>query len=793
METHVKVAVAALMLLSSFTFGAATGGRDSEAPVVVFDADTSWAFSPPTDTYRADAVLDLRSLNEKVAGETGFIGLSQDGMDFVKGDGTPIRFWSIVSGPGKFTHEQMDVHTRFLAKLGVNMARAFGAVCDNSEGAKITDVNDKVIDGLHYYVAAAKKNGIYCMVCPFWAHATVPGSWGIEGYSNEAAWGVLFFNDDYQEGFKAWVRELYTRTNKYTGIPLKDEPAVAIIQIMNEDSLLFHTFKAIKEPQLKILRTKFGNWLKDKYGSLAQATNAWQGESHEQDDFAAGELGLYQTWEFTLEYIGRSGPAKRVRMADQLHFLAWIQRKFYADMADFYRNELGCKQLINAMNWKSGDPIILDDVERWTYSANEVIAVNRYTGVTHVGENRGYRIDPGHLFISEPVVKNPATLPCALKQVQGAPFMITESAWVRPTRYKAVGPMLIAAYMSLTGVDSLYWFAVSQPQWELDSRRLWWPMGDSYTVTKWSGSLPEQMGMFPANALAFRHDYIAAAQEPVVHEERSLASLWRQDVPIISEGGKFDPNRDEGAFAAESGVKQDVDRLAFLVGPVEVKYGGDEQNTRVLPELDSYIDREKGVVKSVTSQIALDYKDGILRVNAPKYQGVGGFLRDGGGTYELTDVTITSGNEYAAIIVTAMDDKPLKDSGKVLVQVGTIARPTGWATQQVETNIQGRALVMQKIIDTGDPPLRIDNTRAWIEVRNPHLNKATLLDVSGYKAAEVPFEQTGEALQIALPPNTMYLVLESEPVPDKEGVEEPQTPSAPEGEAVPSAGPDPAA
>jgi hypothetical protein len=70
---------------------------------------------------------------------------------------------------------------------------------------------------------------------------------------------------------------------------------------------------------------------------------------------------------------------------------------------------------------------------------------------------------------------------------------------------------------------------------------------------------------------------------------------------------------------------------------------------------------------------------------------------------------------------------------------------------------------MQKIIDTGDPPLRIDDTRVWLEVRNPKLAKATLLDVSGYKAVEVPCEQTGEAVQIALPPNTMYLVLESEP------------------------------
>ena len=57
----------------------------------------SWAFAPIEDAFTDNALLDLRSLNEKVAGENGFLRLSEDGNSFVLGDGTPVRFWAVDS------------------------------------------------------------------------------------------------------------------------------------------------------------------------------------------------------------------------------------------------------------------------------------------------------------------------------------------------------------------------------------------------------------------------------------------------------------------------------------------------------------------------------------------------------------------------------------------------------------------------------------------------------------------------------------------------------------------------
>ena len=48
---------------------------------------------------------------------------------------------------------------------------------------------------------------------------------------------------------KAWARAVYTRVNPYTGLALARDPTVAIIQVQNEDSLLFWTFDGIAPEQ----------------------------------------------------------------------------------------------------------------------------------------------------------------------------------------------------------------------------------------------------------------------------------------------------------------------------------------------------------------------------------------------------------------------------------------------------------------------------------------------------------------------------------------------------------------
>ena len=271
-----------------------------------------------------------------------------------------------------------------------------------------------------------------------------------------------------------------------------------------------------------------------------------------------------------------------------------------------------------------------------------------------------------------------------------------------------------------------------------------------HPLYKWSASIPMIMGGFPAAALMFRKGYIAQGT-PVIHEERTLQGLWERPAPMIAEDPGFDPNRDRGFPGRPSGSQAGVDPLAFLVGPVEVKYGGDPAKDRVI-DLSHYIDHEKKTVKSVTGQIVLDFGNGLCTIDAPKAQGAGGFLARAG-LIRLGDIAIRSANDYATVLVVSMDDRPLSSSRKVLVQVGTEARPTGWKTRATEfPGEDQRPTPGFQIVRTGSAPWRVVDTSVGLAVRNPGLTKATLLDVMGFPVKEVPGTPRGPGFPSDSPP-----------------------------------------
>lgn len=259
--------------------------KPGQKPVaeVALDPDKTWAFVPKRDPLSRNVLFDLRSLNEEVAGEHGFIGLSPDRNSFVRGDGQPIRFWGGTTWTQRIAHEKKDQtvlgrHANFLAKRGVNIVRLHDSIEPKLEGSSVTDVDEKVLDELYRLVAEMKKAGIYTIISPFWAtHAHPRKSWGVADARNGNCTGLLFFDPALKRGYKAWLRRIYAAVNPYTGVPLAKDSAVAMIQIQNEDSLLFWSMQSINGQALKDLRKLYRKWLLKKYGSPENILQAWKG------------------------------------------------------------------------------------------------------------------------------------------------------------------------------------------------------------------------------------------------------------------------------------------------------------------------------------------------------------------------------------------------------------------------------------------------------------------------------------------------------------------------------------
>jgi len=731
------------------------------------DESNSWAFRLPDDPFTADAILDLRPLNEKQSGESGFVRLSEDGNSFVRGDGQPIRFWIVGTDGHRFQPDEMQTHARWLAKLGVNMVRLHVTVCDKSEGSQITDLNEDLVDGVFRFIQAAKENGIYVLISPFYAHFDAPESWQLPGGKVDME-GLLFLDPKLQSAYRHWTRELYTRQNPYTGVPIKDDPTVAILQIHNEDSLFFWTAQRLPDHHRLLLSDHFMKWLKEKYAegdpnwqiSKETLTAAW-GEGFKGndplDDFDNGRVACLRIYDLTTDGKG----AYENRLNDTAQFLAEYQRDFYASMGKYLREDLGCRQLLNATNWRTANDTKLKALERYSYHALDVDAENEYVGsdYQHHGPNDGYRIDPGDYLVNESVLSKPLEMCTNWRQTEGHPFILTETAWKNPNRYQSEGPFLAAAYQSLTGVDGVAWFSCQTPRYETDPLKRFWKIGDQFATHKWNHCYPAMMAGFPANALLFRQGYLKQA-DPIVRDVRSLEAIFDRQPPRIHDneayGDQRNPEELQPGWKKEPGQ---INRAAFLIGPVVTKTGGDPEDSFV-GDLSKYLNPEAGTIISSTRELRWDYRNELCVMSAAKAQGVAGFLERNGGQFKLHDVTIESQNDYATINVVSLDDQPIAESNKVLVQVVTANRLTGFQTEPASFTLgqgEGAYTVQgERIVRIGKPPFRIANTQVTVTVNNSRLTQATVLDINGYPKSKLEITNG----RVMLPEDAIYVVLQ---------------------------------
>jgi hypothetical protein len=719
-----------------------------------------WPFAPGQDEFRTDALLDLRGLNEKVAGEKGFVRVDARG-DFVRGDGGALRFWAVnstverekpyvVKPRGRKTEPDVARHARFLAKRGVNLVRLHAHINPSAKASSMEEVNQGEMEWIWRSVAAYKKEGIYTVISPYWPNTMeYNASWEMPGMPGLSTHGLLFFDERIQASYKGWMRKLLAEPNPYTGIPLAQDPALAIIQLQNEDSLLFWTVNNIKGEYRLRLGSLFYHWAVRKYGSWDATQTAWGGKTIAGDMAADGTLEFYILWEMTQPKTS----AQHQRLADQLEFYVDTMRQFHANMSEYLKRELGCGQLVNATNWKSGDPVRLEDAERYSYMTTDVLAVNRYYSGVHNGPNRSWAVVKGDEYTSPSILSDPRSFPLNIKQPKNRPFLITESAWVMPMEYSSEGPLLVAAYQGLTGIDAYCWFNTGDDEWTPPQSA----NGYLDSQGKWLFGNPDMLGAFPAAALMHRMGYVRRG-EPAVEEHRALADLWTRKTPIVAESASWDPNRDAGDIAPSSGVQTGVSNLAFLAGPVEVVFGGDPAKTRTA-ELEKLISPDQHAVISTTGELGLHAGERWFVVDTPKAQGVAAFF-DVKSEHALSDITVKSQNDYGTLLVVAMDDRPLRESRRILVQAVTRSRPTGWSDEEAQIKLStGETVTGKKITSHGRAPWQVRKAQFDVELRNAGITRAVVLDANGNAAGETGFERTENGLRFRFPEEALYLIL----------------------------------
>ncbi len=249
----------------------------------------------PSVEPAAGSAVDISGLNATPAGRLPRITV-RDGR-FVTPDGQRIRFWGCNLSAGQAfpaTAADADAIARQLAKAGINIARLHHL--DNpwgvGSGESIwpadrpthRELDARQLDKLHRLIATLQAHGIYSNLNLKVSKSLVEA----DGFpaSVTQVWSfqkrVDMFDRRMIDLQKDYARRLLTTKNPYTGLAPAEDPAIAVIELNNENSVfgfwtrdLGRGLDKMAGPFRQELQAQWNEWLSRRYPDDATLARAW--------------------------------------------------------------------------------------------------------------------------------------------------------------------------------------------------------------------------------------------------------------------------------------------------------------------------------------------------------------------------------------------------------------------------------------------------------------------------------------------------------------------------------------
>jgi hypothetical protein len=713
----------------------ATSGRAA-------DPDRWQPYAPrPFDPAQPPA-FDLRFLNESVAGEHGFI-TARAGAFWLGESGKQVRFWAVNGPPEELQGEALVRCARQLSASGVNLVRIHRPIFDDrgeTDRARLRWIQE--------VVRVMKAEGIYTHLSvyfPLWFRPPADLPW-LPGYDGQQhPFAVLLFHPEFQLRYRGWLKDLLTTPDELTGQRLIDDPAVFGIELQNEDSFFFWTFAKdrLPEPQLQLLERQFAQWLAERHGSLEVCLETWGDLTLDRDLPAEGRIAFRPLWNLFHDRTRRD--------IDTVAFLWYTQTKFYRDTYDWLR-ELRFRGMIQASNWKTADAAVLTPLEKLSYTSCDFLDRHGYFACGLEGEFAAWSIREDYLYRDRSSLRfdSPTSTedrsfshPAADTQYDEKPSIISETTYNRPNRFRSEAPLFFASYGALQGSDGIVHFTLDGCDWRVKPR---------FWMQPWTLASPAMLGQFPAAALIYRQGLVATSDiVATVHLDR--AQLFRLAGSPLHEDAEYDDLRAKDLPKDAPATSQSrLSPLLHFVGRSAVVFTDQPSRIELAP-LDHWIDRQQSTITSATGELRLDYARGLLEIDAPQAQGVSGNAGGLQAPIVLSDIAITSPLDLIHVVVVAMDGKPLSQSGRMLLQVMTEERTSGFRSESLA---DGR----RRITNLGSDPWEFRTPVGAVELRREDAAQLTVrpLDLNGQ-----PLSASGNAQRIELRPQTVHYLIEVPP------------------------------
>ena len=573
----------------------------------------------------ATSPADVSFLNDRPAGKDGYIRVQ--GGHFVKPDGKRIRFWGVHLtdwSPGSIElppKEDTPMWARTLARYGVNIVRLHfvdkWAPTGITDGSKndTRSFDPQQLDRLDFLVSELKKNGIYMDLNLNVGRAYKEGDGVLDANRLQWAKSLTLFDKRLIELEKEYAHNLLTHLNPYTKTEYRNEPAIAIVEILNENGI-GQGYNPPTQFYKDELDGIYNDWLK---ASLTP----------EQLQHLREEAGVQGDAPIPRLPGNARATAPKDRYETEVRFFMDLENKFYQDMKTYLR-DLGVKQPLigTADHGHSGPPwAMLTSLSRLDILDGHIYW-NQYVGVGDV-----------------PMVNDPlhsTVVQLSRTAVAGKPYTVSETNHPFPNEYAGEGIPIMAAYAGFQDWDMviLYTFEPKKdPEWKPY-------VGDPFDI-----SLdPVRMTEMAAGALMFRQFDVKPARQVV---ERTYSTEQVLDAGLLPGGlrpGSEQPYFTPG-FPLALPLEHEV-RIKSFDGPPTQQFTASGASPIVsdTKELSWY-----------TSEA----KTGLVTVETDRTQALIGFIKaNHKGTKNLA---AEISNNFATIVLTSLDDKPLVRSEKMLL------------------------------------------------------------------------------------------------------------------------------
>ncbi|MCU7511399.1 MAG: carbohydrate binding domain-containing protein [Bacteroidota bacterium] len=242
----------------------------------------------------------LPSFPAKPISGQDFVSINSEGNFSV--NGTPIRFWGTnLAGNAPFPDKDKAYYIAGrMRKLGINLVRIhqidaptnlrsifYGMPSSRQLNLRNIDYMDKLISEL-------KKNGIYVnmnlnVVRKFMNTDGIVDADSLQHFAK----GFTIFAPEIVALEKEYAMELLTHINPYTGLSLAEDPVMAMVELINENSLYtmwrqnelkpFAQGGILPVSYNKMLDTMYCSFLLKKYGSTENLQAAWSNGTSQAD------------------------------------------------------------------------------------------------------------------------------------------------------------------------------------------------------------------------------------------------------------------------------------------------------------------------------------------------------------------------------------------------------------------------------------------------------------------------------------------------------------------------------